>query len=259
MITLFKKTLAAGLLAFATSSVSAGSITFNINGVFDTVGTVPDNTLAGLINTNYSASFTIGTDVSSTRQTEVNPTEGARAWLFNSSNGPYSSSLTIAIGSATNAEVVIAGILNDFYYDGSGGYAPAGIYDSFWINSWLYDPMGNGHIFDGQIGISGFNFNQAVFFFASSDLLADGNTFPFGNLDLSKILYGQYQLDTYEDGVLVGSITQDPPLSLVNGVLTGPNMTVSVAVVPEPATYAMLLTGLGLMGAIARRRKIKQV
>jgi hypothetical protein len=33
---------------------------------------------------------------------------------------------------------------------------------------------------------------------------------------------------------------------------------VSVTAVPEPQTYAMLLAGLGLMGAIARRRKQKQ-
>lgn len=32
----------------------------------------------------------------------------------------------------------------------------------------------------------------------------------------------------------------------------------SVTAVPEPETYAMLLAGLGLMGTIARRRKVKQ-
>jgi hypothetical protein len=30
-----------------------------------------------------------------------------------------------------------------------------------------------------------------------------------------------------------------------------------VSSVPEPETYAMMLAGLGLMGTIARRRKIK--
>ena len=32
----------------------------------------------------------------------------------------------------------------------------------------------------------------------------------------------------------------------------------SVSAVPEPETYAMLLAGLGVMGAVARRRKAKQ-
>jgi hypothetical protein len=34
--------------------------------------------------------------------------------------------------------------------------------------------------------------------------------------------------------------------------------TGTIAAVPEPETYAMLLAGLGLMGAIAKRRKAKQ-
>lgn len=33
---------------------------------------------------------------------------------------------------------------------------------------------------------------------------------------------------------------------------------VAVAAVPEPETYAMLMAGLGLLGAVARRRKSKQ-
>lgn len=33
----------------------------------------------------------------------------------------------------------------------------------------------------------------------------------------------------------------------------------SVAPVPEPETYAMLLAGLGLIGAVAKRRKVKQI
>lgn len=37
------------------------------------------------------------------------------------------------------------------------------------------------------------------------------------------------------------------------------NINFSVTAVPEPETYAMFLAGLGLMGAIAKRRKSKQV
>ncbi len=36
------------------------------------------------------------------------------------------------------------------------------------------------------------------------------------------------------------------------------SVTISVTAVPEPETYAMLLAGLGLMGAVVRRRKIGQ-
>jgi hypothetical protein len=36
------------------------------------------------------------------------------------------------------------------------------------------------------------------------------------------------------------------------------NHSFSVSAVPEPKTYAMLLAGLGVMGAIARRRKARQ-
>jgi hypothetical protein len=45
----------------------------------------------------------------------------------------------------------------------------------------------------------------------------------------------------------------------VTGIANGPqgglyNGAISVAAVPEPETYAMLLAGLGVMGFIARRR-----
>jgi hypothetical protein len=37
------------------------------------------------------------------------------------------------------------------------------------------------------------------------------------------------------------------------------NGTVSLAPVPEPETYAMMLAGFGLLGVAARRRKQKAV
>jgi len=36
----------------------------------------------------------------------------------------------------------------------------------------------------------------------------------------------------------------------------GANLTVAVTAVPEPESYAMMLVGLGLLGAVARRRKV---
>lgn len=41
--------------------------------------------------------------------------------------------------------------------------------------------------------------------------------------------------------------------------VTAKQQTLFVAVVPEPETYAMMLAGLGLVGAVARRRKLAKV
>lgn len=49
-----------------------------------------------------------------------------------------------------------------------------------------------------------------------------------------------------------------PDLSLVNGdIFIAHSQASMMGVVPEPETYAMLLAGLGVMGAIVRRRKMK--
>lgn len=47
----------------------------------------------------------------------------------------------------------------------------------------------------------------------------------------------------------------------VNGVSNGSSGAIfagQIAVVPEPETYAMLLAGLGLMGAVVRRRSMRK-
>ena len=47
------------------------------------------------------------------------------------------------------------------------------------------------------------------------------------------------------------------PLNKVDTSAFLDNVTMTVTPVPEPETYAMFLAGLGLMGAVARRRKQK--
>lgn len=57
----------------------------------------------------------------------------------------------------------------------------------------------------------------------------------------------------------VGSFNRVQIFSLADSYEVADNVTVgTVTAVPEPETYAMLLAGLGLMGAVARSRKTKQ-
>ena len=86
-------------------------------------------------------------------------------------------------------------------------------------------------------------------------MLQDSDTYPLGgHMDLSQVRYGMFLSGVHTNGVLTGLAIQDPPLTLVNGVLVGPGMSASVTV-PEPGTFVLLSMGLGLMGLVARRRQ----
>jgi hypothetical protein len=72
------------------------------------------------------------------------------------------------------------------------------------------------------------------------------------------------RLDEWELSVAgLTSVPYDNYWLQVNGTVVGNGGTYSgvvnmVSAVPEPETYAMMLAGLGLLGAVARRRKAKQ-
>ena len=59
-------------------------------------------------------------------------------------------------------------------------------------------------------------------------------------------------------GIFFGPSAIGPMYPTVGGIALGSgglyNGSISVTAVPEPASYAMLLVGLGVMGAIAMRR-----
>ena len=78
----------------------------------------------------------------------------------------------------------------------------------------------------------------------------------------SLVLVDSFTSDSGNDWVQ-GTFTFNPLVTAYTFAITGVangngayNFTLSAAAVPEPAEYAMLLAGLGLVGMVVRRRKI---
>ena len=44
----------------------------------------------------------------------------------------------------------------------------------------------------------------------------------------------------------------------INGLNAGDSLSITVAAVPEPETYALLLSGLGMVGWLSRRRRVQE-
>jgi hypothetical protein len=106
-------------------------------------------------------------------------------------------------------------------------------------------------------GTAGDNLNSAAFQLALWELandngsLADGNVHTTGSTDSSVVAAANSMLFNVANNV--AGATQYSFTVYTHP--TQQDFLVTVTAVPEPETYAMLLAGLGLMGAVARRRK----
>lgn len=118
----------------------------------------------------------------------------------------------------------------------------------------------------GTIHISSLS-DLTGFFYA-----ADHVGFPAFSLSLQAVTFSSgtvgalTDLDVSASGFNFHNVAAGDYLVKASGNLTGPAQMPGVAfisadytvtAVPEPETYAMLLAGLGVMGAIARRRNNK--
>ncbi|KIO50003.1 hypothetical protein SQ11_03675 [Nitrosospira sp. NpAV] len=85
---------------------------------------------------------------------------------------------------------------------------------------------------------------------------ATGNDLSIYNDLMSGSIYGSFSYTEADENKLRSIVLNSIGISALNGALGGEfGIGGSVAPIPEPETYAMLLAGLGLIGWVAYRRK----
>lgn len=137
---------------------------------------------------------------------------------------------------------------------------------------------GNGHLFTGLYGYPLFGSQDASFDITSSSALFTMTSFDFqGTLQLSAFDLGSITVTGFREGASIfrelfsPQNVQNQTLALQSSASPVDRITVAthgfiinldnfvvdraVAAVPEPATWAMMVGGFGMMGVAMRRRR----
>ena len=119
--------------------------------------------------------------------------------------------------------------------------------------------------FNLDLGTSGSGLSLAFDDFTSTRVLGSFVTLALYNSAFTKVAAatwsasGLHPLWGSFSGLVAGASTTDYRLTVLATHAFGPKNTATwggtVAVVPEPGTYALLLAGLGVVGFVARRRR----
>ena len=181
--------------------------------------------------------------------------------------GSANAGLMLNISEDANNDVLFTFSGSSVVNQGTENYARNG----FWfgdITDQIYGGAGNGYLALADSFLAG-NTTQGSTSTLSDIYLSGGTGHELGiRLNNYSILTtasngdvvtwsGQVTLNLNFSDFMTGTWTGNRLIA--NGsdqlLLIGDGYTINVAAVPEPETYAMLLAGLGLMGAVARRRK----
>ena len=86
-----------------------------------------------------------------------------------------------------------------------------------------------------------------------STVVLDGAAWDVSNYNGKSIKFGNAYLEVTADRPVTLTLSGTTYAALSSPAYSG---SITVTAIPEPETFAMLLAGLGLVGTIARRRKL---
>lgn len=119
----------------------------------------------------------------------------------------------------------------------------------------------NGFAASGSNGVLSFSFESLksgvsayVSHFGGASLLVEAFGLGGNLLESTTLTFAASGDGAYDEGTTIGFLRNSTDIASVR--FTGVGAVVdNVAAVPEPGTYALLLAGLGVVGAVARRRQ----
>ena len=173
------------------------------------------------------------------------------------------------VGTPSSQPAFPSGVLNRSTTIGT----PIGVGGTVLIDSLVVGstgPLRDAVTFTAGAGVTGFT-SQAAWEVTSAtdlgprligvnvDLLDSANNVVFSDVFGSTL--GGFALSSFSGALDPGTYTLVATGTAVRDVFLDVSLTLTggtVAALPEPETYAMLLAGLGLMGYVARRRKQKR-
>jgi hypothetical protein len=198
--------------------------------------------------------------------------------VLTSDSSPYVQSFSAAskalVTDTVHFQNYQPGDVATLYFSVHGSFvdnAPAGFeeYSSAWGNYWVQAYTGSGNNYQKSIGFASDPLTASTMgCFGADCLIGDNPGTTIGSLTI-PITGDQYTFISRLKISVTGytadfASTARVYLSLPTGVTytSGSGSFLAgatpIAAVPEPETYAMLLAGLGIVGAVTRRRRIER-
>jgi hypothetical protein len=248
-------------LALVVPQAFAAVQTITVSGIFSgsDIADSTQNSLAGLLGKAFTASFTLDDNPASlpasevTTQQQVDPGSGAvtvTAWFFSTH------SITISVpdapggfgytSSGTVAEVDSPGVVFADPTTYQGKLFQPGSYDSFSVNGHAPGALGcPGTIIGECPDGTGINTELDI---AGRGLLSNATGIPALGASLSTAEFGSLSVQQTVNGQVIGQV-------YLAGNVSGTFLSPTITPVPEPSIHGLLLAGVGVLAAVARKRR----